>query len=495
MSRSTAIRLVKSLSKSEKRQFKLLAKRQTGDKNYMDLFDLIDKTDSRDEEMIDKNFRQLRPGTSTDNVAAYLVKVLIDSLIRSRVKDDSLSQLLYGMLRVNLLKERNLHNEAYKELIGLQQIADNSQEHLLQYMIYRQQLNYLTEINFKDLSEKQLIGLQIKAREVLKDTRNTHEHYALYELLKYRLIRSGQILSEKDKRTLDDLLLSEMSIINAKVKNSLESQKIHLFFQSFYLTHISDFKSALKTFYDLNRLFEKNASHWHHPPLDYFSALDGILDNLRVIGRYKEMDFYIEKLNHLDMDIYPEYFQFMIRKSAISYRLALLLHTGELNAAINFIENCDSNSLKAYSLVDIDKQRELFFTIALTWFKARNLKKAHKYMNEILLIGKANHQSMIYKASMLLNIIIFYEERDLEYLDYEIRSYKRNVTGNLKLLETEKLVFKVIKLDPDFNRAGKNALSWKSLEPTLLSIEKNKYEMQIRKYFDFIKWVRDKFGK
>ena len=51
----------------------------------------------------------------------------------------------------------------------------------------------------------------------------------------------------------------------------------------------------MKTFYELNKLFEQNIDLWSSPPADYLSSLEGILDSLRAIKRYDEMPFFIEK--------------------------------------------------------------------------------------------------------------------------------------------------------------------------------------------------------
>lgn len=50
------------------------------------------------------------------------------------------------------------------------------------------------------MTEKELVEIQITARDILKDLRNTHEHYSLYELLKYRLVHSGKALSEEKQK-------------------------------------------------------------------------------------------------------------------------------------------------------------------------------------------------------------------------------------------------------------------------------------------------------
>lgn len=492
---TAVIRLVKSLSKSEKRQFKLSIKKQSGTKDYLDLFDLIDQNNFSDKDAIENQFRKLHPQSSINNAGRYLLKILTDCLVQSKVKEDSLSQLLNGLLRINLLKERNLHEEGYKELKRLQGVAITSQEQLLQYLLYRYERDYLAELNFQNTTEKELIEIQMESRNILRNIRNINEHYSLHELLRHRLIHSGKVQTQEEQQQLNDLLLSEMSIVNAKVKSNLESQKLHLLFQSFFFTNIGDYKSALKTFYELTRLFEKNTQLLHNPPLGYYSTLDGILDSLRVMGYYKEMELYTGKLEQLDTSSYPEYYRFLIHKTIMIYRLSIYAGTGEYEQAINYIHQSNQQYLKGYSMVNDEKQHELLFYIALSYYHVKNIQKTQKYINEITLARKVNFQSIIYRAAKLLDMLIRYQDNDTQYLEYEIRSYKRSFKGSQVLFQTETLVLKVIKSNPDFNSFKKNETIWLSIEPTVQRIEKDKFEMQLLKYFDFIGWVKMKFAK
>ncbi|MBC9932070.1 hypothetical protein [Chitinophaga qingshengii] len=495
MSRTAVIRLVKTLSKSEKRQFRLYTRKHTGTKEYITLFDLIDKNDFTQREQLEEKFRQSHAGISLDNAARYLLRILTDCLIQSRVKEDDSFQLLYGLLRVNMLKERNLPEEGYRELKKLQQMADVIQDQFINYLFFRQELNHLAAFNFQGLTEKKLVEIQMKARNAIKDIRSTHEHYSLYELLKYRLQTTGKAVSEEEKRQLNDLVLSEMSIVNAKAGNNLESRKLHLLFQSSFFTNIGDYRSALKTFYQLNSLFEKNKVLWQHPPLDYLAALDGILDSLRTTGRYEEMPFYVARLGQLDDNTYPEYFRYMVRKSVMIYQLVLLMGTGEYNAAIAYIEDRDDSLLKAYSMADEEKQCELFFCAGRAYYHAGQYKKAQQFINEIVLIGKVSHQSVIYRAARLLSILVHYEGGNLAYLDYEIRSFKRAFQYASVRLKIESMLFKTIKATPAKNGPVRNRQLWEKIGPVLESAEKDKYEMQLRKYFDFGGWIKQQLTK
>ena len=273
MSRIALLRLVNSLSKSEKRQFKLSTRKQSGGKEYLDLFNIVEHATFNDLDKIDKEFAMLHPKSSFDNTARYLIKVLSDCLIQAKIKDDPNFTILQGLMRVNVLKERSLHKESFKELKKIKVLASRSQNIFMLPVINRYELNYLSDLNFEGLEEKKLVEMQMKARDIIKTMRNTHEHYSLYELLKYRMINSGKVLSEEDKRHLNDLILSEMGLVTGRIKNNFDSKKMHLLFHSFFFTDIGDFKSALKTFYELNWLFENNPSKWNNPPLDYLSAL------------------------------------------------------------------------------------------------------------------------------------------------------------------------------------------------------------------------------
>lgn len=491
MIQTAVIRLVKSLSKSEKRHFRMEAAKQGGQKDYLSLFDIIDRCVDMDS--VAEKFRGMHPKSSLDNTSRYLLRLITDCLIQCRIKEDRLFQMHHGLMRVHILSERNLPEEGYRELKKLEGLAAQSENFLLQYLVYRQELNYLADNNFREISEKQVIETQMKARDLIRELRNAHEHYSLYELLKYRLIYSGKALSEEDRKHLNDLLLSEMSIVNAKVRHNLESRKLHLLFQSFFFTDIGDYKSALKTFHELNRLFEKNRASWRHPPFDYLSSLDGILDSLRTIGYYGEMSYYLRKLEQLDDAIYPEYYRRSVRITLTIYRLVLLLAQYRYEMALQVVQEMDPQLLGGVGLTGDDKQAELLFCYALAYYKVGEMKKAIKYLQDIGMTGRGNPNSMIGKASRLLSILIVYEEKDLDYLEYVVRSYKRAPGNRQKPLQTEKVIFKTIKFNPDFHGAVKKELFWKKLAPLIQVIEKDKYEQQLRKHFDFTGWIRERF--
>ncbi|WP_300597318.1 hypothetical protein [Niabella sp.] len=489
----TLVRLIQSLSAAEKRQFKMGAKKQQQEKAYVILFDLIDRSDKTDWKYLKQQFQKRCPASSAESTASYLFQSVTDVLIQNKIKADDGFKLMYGIMKADLFRQRNLLEQSFAEIRTLLPIAEKIQKLPLRYLLKRTQLNYFSEINFEGINEKTLIAEQQDARDLLKDLRNEQEHHSLYEILKHRLGNQLQKGKAEKKMVLDDLVLSELAIVNNKTKHHLESRKLHLLFQSFYFTRIGDYQSALKTFYVLNTLFEKNAPLRPNPPIDYYSTLDGILDSLKMIRHYDEMPYFIDKLHQLNQDHYPDYFRFLVKKTALLYELSQYAYLGQWEKAVDQIRITPVSSFRNFSLVHEKKQAELIFYASLAYFHMRNFKKAVKFLNEVLLKKTQNYALPYYRVCRLLNIVLHYELKDLEYLEYEIRSYKRFFKGKNALYPLEKYIFRIVVLAPFRNPRYKNQQLWNQLQPLRDAAGKASGETELLHYFDFIEWGAGKF--
>jgi hypothetical protein len=488
MTPSSLIKLINSLSGPEKRCFKLHCNIQQGNKEYMLLFELIDKYKNPDIQNLKQEFKKRSPQGSWENTCIYLGNMLIDSLVRAKKEKDIFFDLLHQLQEIRILKERSLEQDAFKQVKKVQQKAAQFQLHWIEYYCYRFELDHYSASNFPDLSDESLIKLQMKGKDVLKSLNHIHDHHSLYELLKHRLVHGGKITSEEGKKKLNDLVLSEMVLITGKSK-SFESQKLHLLFQSFFFTDLGDYQSALKSFYRLNELLEKNETFFDNPPFDYLSALTGTLDCLRMLQNKTEGEYYLEKLKRLDQVSTPEYFRYLVRKTVSIQQIISYLESGELGLATEFLNGIPKDVYDNYSIVDEEKQSELYFYSSVVNFHIKNFRKAHLYIREIMNQIKLPDYLLISKAIRLLNIIIYYEKGELVHLEYEIRSYKRYF-AQTKQLKTEKMIFKIIGVSAANKRLRLLVADKVKFLKELEKIEIDRYEQQLLKYFHFIEWMR-----
>lgn len=483
-------KLIKSLSPGEKRAFKMQCKKQSRQKAYLDLYDIIDQSEFMDIAEVEKIFYKKHPGKSIDNSVQYLMKTLTDTLVQIRIGYDPQFQIYQGLMRSKVYFERSIPEEGYREILKVKSLAASHQYHTMQYLAGRLELAYFSERSFADITDHELINLQTKGRNLLLLLRQIQEHHSLYELLQHRLVHSGKSLSNKDLKKLNDLVLSELSLITRGVQRSFESQKLHLLFQSFFFTHSGDYPSALKIFTRLNLLFEEHERMWDQPPYDYLNSLEGILDSLRTMNHFDEMQVYIQKVRNLSQRNFSDHFISLCQLITHTYQLVVYIHSDRLEDARKLTKSIDKTFLKKSGITDHKRQTHLFFYSSLTYFRLREWKKMSKYLNQTT--TGSQYQSTLYKATRLLNILAHYEMKDLDFLDYEIRAYKRNFRKSGPMLQIERLVFKVIKFDPDWNNPPSKKQFLLRIGPKIEKIRANKYEHQLLRYFDFTKWIEEK---
>lgn len=488
--RNTLMLLVSSLSKGEKRYFKLYTSLQQSQKDYLLLFDLMQNGVNRDEIKI--IFSKKLPDASYEATSKYLYKVLTDCLLHLRTEQDKNSKLVSGILKANIMFDKSLYEEGFKQLRKVQASAEEYEQYIIQLWAARLELYYLCNLNFHNISESELIQKQMKIQKILKYALNIHQHTSLYELLRHRLLYKGSIRTQKQKDELNDLVLSELNIISNPLAETFDSFKTHLLFQAHYFITISDYKSALKTFYELNELFEEHNYLWMDSPIDYLSTIEGILDSLYTIGSYDEMDFFLEKLKYIENQ--SVYINVMIQRVLFIYKVAGYLDRGEVEKAEPLKNEFEETLFKKIHLLDLSKQAEVYLYTALIYIGNNNLSKANYYLNRILLESKLYFALPIYRTFRLIHLLVHYELGNHDYIEYETRSIKRSLsTSHNKTYLLEKIILRFIQHSIP-SPADKIRL-WEKLKAEFELISINKYEIQLLKIFDFKSWIEARLCK
>ncbi len=486
-------KLIKSLSTTEKKLFQLHCAKLKGQKDYMLLFDLAISKEDVGSISWAQRFTEKYPSKSFENTANYLYKVLTDMLVQIRIEQDAWYMQHQSLMKARLCFERSIPNRGHRELQKAHKLASENQNHSVAYQTARMELTALADVGFPDVSEQQLVDKQMKAKHILQSLRQLHEHYTLYELLNHRLTKGALTIDGKRDKQVNDLILSELSLTTRGSQHQFEPQKLHLLFQSFFFIHTGEYRSALRIFNELNKFIESNESMWDYPPYDYLSALNGILDSLRSIGYYKEMTLFIDKTTALSERTYPDHFKSLALLTAQVYRLNQHLGIGNIAEAMQLL-SIFKDDREHTSITDgHEKQLEYLYFEGLTYFLSKQWHKANKCINQFFTIGKQNTQLPVYRAGKLLHILLCYDQDDLAYLEYEIRSYKRAFSKLGKAFKTEKLVFNTVSLDPKRRGNAWKAATRKKIAAKLSEIRADKRELEILKFFNYDKWVLNKY--
>ena len=484
--------LINSLSKSEKRFFRLYSNTQSGDKAYYALFNLMQKI--QEIELIYESFRTDCPGKSFDVTVRHLNRVLLDCLVHLRRSRDIQAKLFNKLTKSEILFERGLVDDSLSELKKARKLAELYEDDTIQLLVRRTELRIMGSTNFHGISEKRMVDKQMKLNEVLKYARNVNQHRQLYDILRYRLIYSGLARSDKQKHRLNDLVLSELNLIANSSYKGFETQKLHLLFQATYFLNSGNYKAAIRFYHDLIDLFEENIQLMLKPPVHYFNALKGILESLHSAGLYKEMPYFIDKIRRVINGGYSQEFLSSVYAFIYLSEFSYYLNTGNFDAAEELRNEYDELLFNKISILDLQLQLQLNLNSAILSLVQSKPKNALKSMKKIFRTGKLFSKFPDYKVARLVNLLIQVELGDYDYFESEVNSLKRGIASEKAIYQfnTEKLLFRFIKYYPLPSDIKNKLKIWEKLQKEVCIINENIYERPLLKIFDFVAWIESK---
>ncbi len=492
MSKYTSLtQLIQSLSKSERKKLAVLIRKNGIESNndYIVLYKIINKQPLIDLNEAKKTFFQKKP-TSTFNTAVnYLLNVILTILSQLRTEQDSYYKLFHMLMNAKVLYEKSIYSECFQLISRIQCEAEKFENFSILLTAQRLELEYLLTLDFLDLSEQELLNKQLKIKETMKKIQKINEHSFLYELLRHRTLHKGNVRSIKQKQELNDLVISEMSIVSSTGVENFETQKNHLLFQANYLICVGDYKSALNSFYELNSFFEKNMHLLSNPPIYYLNTLEGVLDNLRTIKKYEAMDYFICKLENLQNP--SLYFKMQVKFIAFFYRTVPFIDGGKYTVAKQMLIDIKSELFSNINLLTPLRKFQLLLNSSIIYLGSNDLSTARKYITQIT-GEKDNISKPLLRTTRLINLIIMYELHEFDFIDYEIRSLKREIKNSENAYQIEQILIKVLNYFINNYPKKVDKKVCEKIELSLNSLYDNRFELQVLRIFDFGAWIKSK---
>lgn len=486
------VSLIKSLTKAEKKKISSFLTIENKS-DYAILYKIIEMNTAHSLTRIKDEFIKKRPDTAFNTSVSYLFDSLLSILNQLRIGQDSYYALFNLLMNAKVLYEKSIYHECFQLLTKIQNEAVKYENFTILLMAQKMELDYLLSLNFPDLSEQELLNKQFKINETLKKIRKINEHASLYELLKHRILHKGPVRSNKQKQEMNDLVVSEMSIVSSSSFENFEIQKNHKLFQSNYLINVGDYKSALNSYYELNNIFEQNMHLLSNPPMYYLNTIEGVLESLRTIRNHEGMTYFINQLNKLETT--SVHFKFQIDCVIFLYNLLPLVDTGRFTEAIKMIDKHKESIIDKTNLLSTEKQIQILLYTAIVYLGTGEPHKARKIITRITQSERKVFSLPLFRTIRLVNLMVLYEQKEFDYMDFEIRSVKREIQNNEKSYQLEQVILKFLSKTPEELTEQKRLLLWQKLKPQIDEIQNNKFEMQLLHVFNFIAWIESKVFK
>lgn len=484
--------LIKSLTKSEKRAFKIYATRNSSpDAKFIKLFDAIDKVTEYNEEQIIKSLKGVKK-RQFSNLKAHLYKQILTSLRLTNINHNVDIMLREQIDHARILYNKGLYKQSLRLLDRAKTQAHQNHRHTLEYEI----------LSFERIIESQYITRSIRNRaDELIEQANTNLHtlsnYNQLANLSLRLygiyIKAGHVRDEKDYHNISEYFKKELRPISTEDLGFFEQLYLNVSY-AWYSLIVQDFLLQYRYAQKWVDLFENNPDMLELEPIWYLKGQHVLLEALFILGHYKKHEAVKNNLEQF-LDDPP------IRSNENLETLGFMyLYTAKINSHFingSFTEGLKlvpklNNKIDRYSRT-IDSHRILvfYYKIACLYFGAGENEKTIEYLNKIINYPDQKLREDLHCFARILNLIAHYELGNQILVEYQIRSVYRFLRkmNDLNLVQQEILNFL-----QNLGKANGSSLKekFKKLRERLLEINEMPYQKRPFLYLDIISWLESK---
>jgi hypothetical protein len=484
--------LIKSLEKGEKRNFKLYAKRNSGEENLKTvlLFDALDKMEVYDEALLLQKNRGIKK-QQLSNLKANLYKHILSSLRLLR-DDDNIDLVLHEYMdHARILYNKGLYLQSLKALDKLKLLARQHFQHtfLLQALIFEKKIEALHITRSMDSRAEVLVEEveEINERLVMigKLSNLSLQLYAWY-------IKMGHARDEKDEIAIRKIFESDLPPGTAQLEGFYEK----LYLSQCYCWHAF----ILQDFLQYYRYTQKWVDVYEASPfmkkvevMFYIKGMHNLLNAHFLLRNYEKFNKTLQELEKFSRQDYVVY------NDNARIQTFIYLHFSKIN--LHFMEGSFNKGLKLVPIIEenlekyrlyLDRHRVLvfYYKIACLYFGSGDNEKTIDYLNKII-HWKVDLRTDIQCYSRLLHLIAHYELGNFDLLEYLIKSVYRFMANMKNLSTVEEEVFRFLRKSFHLSQHQlKDA--FQRLHDKLVKHEHSRTESRSYMYLDIISWLESK---
>ncbi|QCR22237.1 hypothetical protein [Pontibacter sp. SGAir0037] len=485
--------LVKSLTRSEKRHFRLFTNRQGSNEGlkFLQLFDAMDSQEQYDDEKILQQVPSIKR-VQLANLKANLYKQMLSSLRLYHGSQNMDIQLREQLDFARVLYNKGFYQQSLKMLEKVKLAALQAQmPHIA-----------LNAIDFEKLIESQYItrSLRGKAESLSEEAIEIASHVSrIHSLSNVALrlygmyINLGHARNREDHDAITAYFKANLPELNIRTASFLERL---YYYQSnvWYYYVIQDFRSCYRYAQKWVDLFEEYPEMKNPHTTQYIKGLHNLLLALYNLLYYTKFVKVLDRLEAFASD--------KDRRSNpnTDVLLFLYIYTNKINAFFmkgNFSEGVQLvpellKLLKQYQ-AQLDPHRMLvfYFKIASLYFGSGDNRMAIKYLNKIIHYKDINLREDIQCFARILNLIAHYDAGDDYELDYQIRSVYRFLG---KMNDQQQMQVEIFKFLRNLGNITPHELkdAFITLKEKLITIAANPFERRPFLYLDIISWLESK---
>lgn len=491
---STLWMLVKSLTRSEKRYFKL-SFAGAENKKYLKLFELIDAQKVFDEDKILASDREFKP-SQFSNLKAHLYAKILKSL-----RDFSLSTIPSLQIRewideAQILFNKSLYQQSGQRLNKAFKLASETDNLELQLEILKWKKKIVTHT--VGWGNKGYVDEIIQDVQTVNEQINNINRFSnLQSQLQSLYQKNGYIRNEKEFRKIEEIFHSNLPLVdegNMTVTERIHFYQLHIgynfFIQDFQAGH--DYAKKWVEVFRENKTMAKAQLELYITGLNYFLIAQY---KLLKYNDFQETKRELRALNRLPKSVYNDNIRLKLLKYTFVHEFNSLFLSGDFDRGVELIERLSSGLEGFIDQLDAHSRVILFYKTACLYFGNSDFKKSIFWLNQVIDSKEVELREDIHGFARIMLLVSNYELDNIELIQYYIRSTYRFLFKTKDLHQFQKLILSFLKgLNPHL--AENEVINrFESLRRKMLELRNNPYESRAFVYFDIISWLESKIER
>ena len=484
--------LIKSLEKSEKRNFKLYMKRNSGSEELkiIQLFDALDKMDEYDEAQLLAKNKHIRK-QQLSNAKAHLYRQILSSLRLIKTEENIDLQLHEQLDHARLLYNKGLYLQSLKML---DRIKENAKEHhqvtfLLQVLFFEKTIEALhITRSMQDRAERlteEVDEVNGRLQLISRWSNLSLELYSWY-------IRNGVARNEKDEIAVQEFF--ERNLPTEQSGNQGFYEKLYQYQSFCWFTFIrQDFLLYYRYTQKWVDLFEKEPFMTAIETSHYIKGMHNLLGAHFDLLNYPK---FIETLEDFERFSHSE-----IVEGNVNNRIQTFVYLNISKLNKHFLDGTFTEGLSLVPYIEgklqeywiyLDRHRILvfYYKIACLYFGSGDYGRTIDYLNKII-NWKVDLRTDLQCYSRLLHLIAHYELGNFELLEYLTKGVYRFMAKMQGLSLVEEEIFRFLRRSLTLLPERIKPELEKLLEK-LKTYEKSRFETRAFVYLDIISWLESK---
>jgi len=472
--------LIKSLSKSEKRYFRLQPLAEDGQHRL--LFDAMEKLTEYNE---DKLLQILKGSAITDALSIAknrLYHTLLKSLAAFHHKATARAEVMRLLQSIEVLYNRGLYEQSDKLVHSALKIARKNELSALQLELNEWKERLLEATNILGVERFEMLNSNYaEMKAVLSSIQNEKEIACMKWSWFAGYYTNGQPRQTEEQEHNERLLLE----IDAQQPISLEAQIKLLQLKGAVLLNARKPLESLNSLVEL--LFVLKTNEWKNN--QDFATLRNALANAAVISAQlknsKDASTYLSQLEKC--------FEEGENKSLLhSTALTVFLLQKNSESAYKYI--LENKEISAVPNGEFDlRTSHVWFQSAVICFIQQEFKESERYIQRFLQNTHANEMLHLQCIAQVFNLILQIELKNERYIPYALRNVQRFLITRNKAFEGEKKILQFINETLKKRKSIQEKELWGWLENELVEIKKT--DPLFFTYFDFHKWAKARASK